>query len=392
MSLRDLVPPSARRTLNRARSVLRVQVARARVWNWELVCLAPIGQAPYRILYVGTTQRRQLIREVLGLELTAEDGVACRGTGASLRLPGFAAPLPLAVSDDTAILSEMPLRGALRIPWSIHAVVPLGRSIDEVVASYDGELRRRLRKRAEYRLRPVIDEADVLEISRTMIEPYATARHGQDAQQIPPEAVLKMARGAGGARLDVMLRGEEAVACHLGFPFARGGKRYWETIRFGYPEAVFSDPKRLRDVNSMNTFLMLVWSSENGFDYYNMGQSPAHPDSGLLQWKRRRGGAAHVLHNDGYFSMRLPRRGAAKFLWDAPLFAAERGTLTLRLGLPLGPSDDDAARRYRELGYGGLSKVYLHCARPPGEALLENLRGLFARQAMPTAVETLVAS
>lgn len=392
MSLRDLVPPAARRTLNRTRSVLAVQVARARVWNWEFVCLAPTRQASYRILYVGTRQRRQLIREVLGLDLTAEDGGACRGSGASLRLPGFAAPLPLAVADDTAILSEVPLRGALRIPWSIHAVVPLGRSIDEVVASYDGELRRRLRKRAEYRLRPAVDEADVVEISRTMIEPYATARHGPDAQQIPPEAVLRMARGAGGARLDVMLRGDEAVACHLGFPFTRGGKRYWETIRFGYPEAVFSDPKRLRDVNAMNTFLMLVWSSENGFDYYNMGQSPAHPDSGLLQWKRRRGGAAHVLHNDGYFSMRLPRRGAAKFLWDAPLFAAERGTLTLRLGLPIGPSDEDAARRYREMGYGGISKVYLYCARPAGEALLENLRGLFARQASPTAVETLVAS
>jgi hypothetical protein len=392
MSLRDLVPPAVRRTLNRTRSVLAVQASRARVRNWELVCLAPAGQASYRILYVGTRQRRPLIREVLGLELAANDRVACRSTGASLRMPLFAAVRRLAVSDDTAILSEVPLPGALRIPWSIHAVVPLGRSVDEVVAAYDGELRRRLRKRAEYRLRPVVDEVDVMEISRTMIEPYARARHGQDAQQIPPQAVLRMARGAGGARLDVMVRGEEAVACHLGYPFTRGGKRYWETIRFGYPEAVFSDPKRLRDVNSMNTFQMLVWSIENGFDYYNMGQSPAHPDSGLLQWKRRRGGAAHILHNDGYFSMRLPRKGGAKFLWDAPLFAAERGSLTLRLGLPIGPSDEEAVERYREMGYGGLSKVYLHCARPAGETLLEHLRGLFARRASPTAVETLVAS
>lgn len=392
MSLRDLVPPAARRLLNRTRSVLAVQVSRARVSNWELACLAPTGHAPYRVLYLGTRQRRRLIGEVLGLELAAEDRVTCWRTGPSLRVPLFDVPLPLTVADDTAILSEAPLRGALRIPWCIHAVVPLGRSIDEVLVSYDRELRRRLRKRAEYRLRPVVDEVEVLEVSRTMLEPYATARHGKDAQQIPSEAVLRMARGAGGARLDLMVRGDEAIACHLGFPFTRRGKRYWETIRFGYPEAAFSDPKRLRDANSMNTFLALVWSIENGFDYYNMGQSPAHPDSGLLQWKRRRGGAAHVLHNDGYFSMRLPRKGAAKFLWDAPLFAAERGGLTLRLGLPIGPSDGEAASRYREMGFGGLSKVYLHCARPAGGALLESLRGLFAGKASPPVIETVTAS
>lgn len=374
MSLRDLVPPAARRALARTRSVLAVQVSRARLWNWEVVCFAPADEAPYRVLYVGTRQRRRLIGEVLGLDLRHQDRASCRGT------------------DHTALLSELPLPGALRIPWSIHGVVPLGRSVDEVLASYHKEIRRRLRRRAEYHLKPVVDEGEVREVCRTMLEPFATDRHGEHAIQIPPEAVLRMAQGAGGARLDLMLRGEEKVACHLGFPFTRGGKRYWEAIRFGYPEAEFRDPGRLQDANAMNTFLALVWSIENGFDYYNMGQAPAHPDSGLLQWKRRRGALARVLHNDGYFSMRLPRNGAARLLWDAPLFAVERGALTLRLGLPTGPDDAEAGQRYREMGYGGLSKVYLHCARPAGEALLENLRGLFARQASPPAVVTVAAS
>ena len=340
---------------------------------------------------MGTRQRRLLIREVLGLDLTSQERVAC-GRARTARVPLLHLPLQLAVADDTAILTEAPLAGALRIPWSIHAVVPLKRTIDEVLASYDGELRRRLRKRPEYRLRPVVDEREVLEISRTMIDAYAIARHGEHTTAIGPETVLKLARGAGGARLDVMVRGDETVACHLGCPFTRRGKRYWETVRFGYPEAVFTDPKRLRDANSMNTFLELVWSIENGFDYYNMGQSPAHPDSGLFQWKRRRGGEAHVLHNDGYFSIRLPRKGAAKFLWDAPLFVASREGLTLRLGLPDGPSDKEVAQRYREVGYGGLSRVLLHCARPPGDTLLESLRALFARHASPPAVETVAAS
>ena len=92
------------------------------------------------------------------------------------------------------------------------------------------------------------------------------------------------------------------------------------------------------------------------------------------------------------FSMRLPRKGAAKFLWDAPLFAAERGGLTLRLGLPLGPSDEEAVRRYREMGYGGLSKVYVYCARPAGGAILDGLRGLFARYPSTPVIETLASS
>jgi hypothetical protein len=389
MTPRDLLR-AARRTVTDARSVWAVQLSRARIRDWEIACLAPTDQAPYRVLYVGTRQRRLLIREVLGLDLTAQDRVTC-GHARTARVPLLQLPLPLAVADDTAILSEAPLAGALRIPWSIHAVVPLRRTIDEVLASYDGELRRRLRRRPEYRLRPVVDEREVLEISRTMIDAYAIARHGEHTRAVGPETVLKLARGAGGARLDVMVRGDQTVACHLGCPFTRRGKRYWETVRFGYPETVFTDPKRLRDANSMNTFLALVWSIENGFDYYNMGQSPAHPDSGLFQWKRRRGGEAHVLHNDGYFSLRLPRKGAAKFLWDAPLFVASGGGLTLRLGLPTGPTDAEAAQRYREMGYGGLLKVYVHCARPPGDALLESLRGLFARHASPPSVETVTA-
>jgi len=60
--------------------------------------------------------------------------------------------------------------------------------IDDVVASYDRELRRRLRKWTEYRLRPVFDEAEMMKISSSMIERYAIARHGRDPLQIPAEA------------------------------------------------------------------------------------------------------------------------------------------------------------------------------------------------------------
>ena len=272
------------------------------------------------------------------------------------------------------------------LPWCIHAVVALDRSIDEIMASFDRELRRRLRKRPAYDLRPVVDADEVLHTSKTMLEPYAAARHGDEATQVPVDVVLKLAQGAGGARLDVMRHDGAPVGCHLGFPFTRGGKRFWETIRFGYPASEFADPKRLREVNAMNAHLAFEWAAANGFDYYNIGQAPAHPDSGLLQWKRRRGGVPWVMHNDGFFSVRLPRTGTPQFLWDAPLFAVEGGGLTLRLGFPDGPSDEDAALRYKEMGYGGLSTVYIYGASGRGDTLAAHLRASFASHGAPPAV------
>jgi hypothetical protein len=179
------------------------------------------------------------------------------------------------------------------------------------------------------------------------------------------------------------------VACHLGCVITRAGKRYWSTIRFGYPEAVFSDTKRLRETNSITTYLALEWALENNFDYYDIGTCLGSPDDGLLQWKRRRGGALDTMGNHGYFHVRLPRVGAAQFLWDAPLFAVERHNLTLHLGLPDGPNDDEIVSRYREMGFGGLFKIYLHCAKPPSECILETLRSLYRHQKSPPILESI---
>jgi hypothetical protein len=97
-----------------------------------------------------------------------------------------------------------------------------------------------------------------------------------------------------------------------------------------------------------------------------------------------------TIGNHGYFYVRLPKVGAAQFLWDAPLFAVERGNLTLYLGLPDRPSDEDVAARYREMGFSGLSKVYLHCTRPLSEGLLEKLRDLYSLQKPPPVVESIL--
>jgi hypothetical protein len=177
------------------------------------------------------------------------------------------------------------------------------------------------------------------------------------------------------------------VGCQLGHVITRAGKRYWSTNRCGYPEAVYSDPKRLRETNSMNIHLALEWAIENGFDFYDLGVALGRPGDGLLEWKRRLGGELDTMDHRVYFHIRLPKVGAAQFLWDAPLFAVERRKLTLHLGLPGGKSDEEVANRYREMGFRGLFKVYLHCANPPGDQLLETLRSYYKQQNNPPVME-----
>ncbi|PPA00428.1 hypothetical protein C4E44_29915, partial [Pseudomonas sp. MWU12-2312b] len=223
-----------------------------------------------------------------------------------------------------------------------------------------------------------------------MLQPYAKARHGAAASQIETHEVRRVAKNAG--RLDLVLLEDEVVACHLGCVITRAGKRYWSTIRFGYPETVYSDAKKLREINSITTFMALEWALENGFDYYDIGTCLARPDDGLLEWKRRRGGDVDTLGNYGYMFVRLPKTGAAQFLWETPLFAVEGKKLTLHLGLPDGPSDDEIASRYREMGFGGLSKIYLHCARKPQESVLETLRGRYSHLKTAPIMECVISA
>jgi hypothetical protein len=98
------------------------------------------------------------------------------------------------------------------------------------------------------------------------------------------------------------------------------------------------------------------------------------------------------MGNSVYFHIRLPKVGAAQFLWEAPLFAVECHKLTLHLGLPDGPSDEEFTNRYREMSFGGLHKVYLHCVKPPGEHILGMLLGLYAHHKFPPSVEIIAST
>ncbi|WP_191623694.1 hypothetical protein [Pseudomonas fluorescens] len=372
--MRQLLTPSMRFELRKSVAWLRDILGRACFWRWEIVRFKLREDSLYDILYVGRKSQREFVKVLLGVQSQTVDG-----------------QLKLGKSDRTVVVSEMPTPGALYVPQYLSAVVPLSRSIDEITARYNTELRRNLRKnRLRYRMKQALNDDEIEIADREMLQPYAAARHGSAASQIEAQEVHRVAKVAG--RLDLVLLEDEVVACHLGCVVTRAGKRYWSTVRFGYPDVVFSDTKKLREVNSITTFMALEWAIENGFDYYDIGTCLARPDDGLLEWKRRRGGDVDTLGNHGYLFVQLPRTGAAQFLWEAPLFAVEGKNLTLHLGLPDGPSDEEVANRYREMGFGGLSRIYIHCSRVPGEVLLDTLRSRYAHLKSPPVLETVVST
>lgn len=371
---RHLLTPSLRFELRKAVAWLRDILGRACFWRWEIVRFKLREDSAYDILYAGRKTQREFVKVLLGVQSQTVDG-----------------QLKLGKSDRTVVVSEMPTPGALYVPQYLSAVVPLSRSIDEITARYNTELRRNLRKnRLRYRMKQALNDDEIEIADREMLQPYAAARHGAAASQIESQEVQRVAKVAG--RLDLVLLEDVIVACHLGCVVTRAGKRYWSTVRFGYPDVVFSDTKKLREVNSITTFMALEWAIENGFDYYDIGTCLARPDDGLLEWKRRRGGDVDTLGNHGYLFVQLPRTGAAQFLWEAPQFAVEGKHLTLHLGLPDGPSDEEVAHRYREMGFGGLFKIYIHCARVPGEELLDTLRSRYAHLKSPPVLETIVST
>ncbi|MHC8382107.1 hypothetical protein [Pseudomonas sp. LB3P14] len=376
--IRSLLSPSMRYEIRNASNRLRDILGRACFWRWEIARFRLQSESPYEILYIGRKKQREMAKLLIG-------GKSPGNTPMADGEPETSA------LNHRVVVSEMPTSGALSVPLYLSAVVPLGRSIEEITTKYDSELRRNIRKnRPRYRMIQTLLDEDIEKADREMLRPYATARQGIHAAQVATQEVLRIAKTVG--RLDLIMLEDEVVACHLGCVLTRGGKRYWSTLRFGYTEAIFSDAKRLREVNSITTFMALEWAIDNGFDYYDIGLCVARPDDGLLKWKRRRGGDIDSLGNHAYMFVRLPKTGTAQFLWDTPLFAVEGKEMTLHLGLPDGPSDEEVASRYHEMVFGGLHKIYLHCAQSSGEQFIETMRSRYASLQTPPIMQRIASS
>ncbi|WP_060481055.1 hypothetical protein [Pseudomonas sp. NBRC 111119] len=354
--------PSLRYDLRLWASKAGEVVARACFWRWEMSRFRLQPASPYEILYIGRKQQREMAKLLIG----GKGHVAQAVDGNSQRDAG-----------QVVVVSEMPTAGALSVPHYLSAVVPLGRALEDITARYDSELRRSIRKhRPLYAMRQATTDEEIAMADRELLRPYATARQGIHAAQFPTEEVFRIAKTVG--RLDLITLGDEVIGCHLGCEVVRDGKRYWSTLRFGYCEAVFSDAKRLREVNSITTFMALEWALAQGFDYYDIGLCLARPDDGLLKWKRRRGGDIDSLGNHAYLFVRLPKKGTADFLWETPLFAVEGNKLTLHLGLPTGASAEQVASRYHEMVFGGLHKIYLYGREEAVQGLEQALQNRYA--------------
>ncbi|MNM33558.1 hypothetical protein D3C81_441790 [compost metagenome] len=375
---RKLISPSMRYELRLVSSQLRELLGRACFWRWEVARFRLQQESPYEILYIGRKQQREMAKLLIGGKTP---GVSPAGDGSTVA----------GESSHVVVVSEMPTSGALSVPHYLSAVVPLGRSLDDITGRYDSELRRSIRKnRPLYQMRQTLSDDEIAMADRDLLRPYATARQGIHAAQFPSDEVLRIAKSVG--RLDLITLGDEVIGCHLGCEVTRGGKRYWSTLRFGYCEAVFSDAKKLREVNSITTFMALEWALAHGYDYYDIGLCLARPDDGLLKWKRRRGGDIDSLGNHAYLFVRLPKTGTARFLWDTPMFAVEGNKLTLHLGLPEGPSDEEVASRYHEMVFGGLDKIYLYGTQHSGAAFLETLRSRYANLQSPPTMERIMSN
>jgi hypothetical protein len=87
----------------------------------------------------------------------------------------------------------------------------------------------------------------------------------------------------------------------------------------------------------------------------------------------------------------LPEVGTAEFLWETPLFAVEGKKLTLHLGVPEGKSDEEVAARYREMGFGGLSRIYIHCSSAPRQEQVDIIQGRYNHLKLPPVLESVVA-
>ncbi|WP_442113939.1 hypothetical protein [Pseudomonas sp. NUPR-001] len=377
---RKYISPSMRYEIRRVSGRLQEVLARSCFWRWEIARFRLQQQSPYEFLYIGRKQRREMAKLLIGgkhLDKAAAPEIAAQATADT--------------SNHVVVVSEMPTSGALNVPHYLSAVVPLGRSLEDITSRYDSELRRSIRKnRPLYSMRRTVSDEEIAMADEFMLRPYVTARQGIHAVQFPTEEVFRLAKTVG--RLDLIMQGDEIVACHLGCEITREGKRYWSTLRFGYREAIFSDAKKLREVNSITTFMALEWALEQGYDYYDIGLCLARPDDGLLKWKRRRGGDIDSLGNSAFMFVRLPKTGTAKFLWETPLFAVEGNKLTLHLGLPDGPSDEEFASRYHEMVFGGLHKIYIYGAKTSGEGFLETLRSRYANLQSPPAMERILSS
>ena len=341
-----LLPEGFRASFRRGTESLGALGDRARLWRWRLASIhSPLGET----VFLGRSAYAGEVAELLGQGTVGKAG---RWAAIGALRSGLA-----------TIVSEAYLPGALRVPRNVFMVFP----------AHSGRMKLPNRRRArasEHHIRRITEDAEIERISRDFLVPFAIDRHGTAANQLALTTVKKLAEYG---RLDVLTHGDEEVGAHLGFSSVLNGKRHWVCCRVGYPRKVYEDPRRLTDVNTINFFLHLRQSEDAGFDFYDLGDSVARPEGGLLQFKKRMGAVLTPGPWHDCFWVRPPRGKAPEMLWNAPLFSLERRGLVLNLGLPDGLREGAAKDRCRALVFDGLASVRIHLGSHIPSPVLDEL-------------------
>lgn len=277
--------------------------------------------------------------------------------------------------DRVALLLEGPSPGAWRIPLHLRTMVPI-RPLEAQLLTLEPELRRRLRRLREHaETRLVSAPEEVARVHRDLFAAFALDRHRDRTVQLTERSLQRLA-AEGGVRL-TLLDGEE-VGAFAGYPYRLHGADHWAAARFGYPARIFGDPKRLSDANTINAQLALEFAASTVAADFDFGLSPACPEGGLLQFKRRRGGILSTSAAEACLWLRPPRADRARFLWRWPVFSVEEDGIVLHLGAPSDLAEGALEGRLHRLAYSGLAEVQLHSERPLLPQALEAARLLFS--------------
>jgi hypothetical protein len=368
MTLRDFLPPSLAYETRRITRYLIEWLSRISIWNWEIREVPISANGLNSLLYIGRREQRGLAMMILGILHNPNKNIVERISNAKNRV----------------IVSEFPFPGAFCVPNFLSMVLPIDRPLDKLLENIGHDKLKFFRKyRDNYRVKTISEDAEIDRIDKTMLRPFATHRFGKRARHLRYSRIRNIAHHTG--VLNLTYFNDKEVACSLCSGISRKGKRYWRAERGGFPEEIFTDSKTFNDVNSMSYYLEIEWASMHGYDFYGLGISLAHPEDRVLQWKRRLRGHLDTMGNYSYFYVRPPEN-TSEFFWETPLFSLEKGKICLNLGKPADKSDEEFIKRFRVMGFGGLSTIRLHCEQTPSQDILSAISSLYDRFKNPPSI------
>ena len=343
------------------RAVPNELVIRAPVWRQRAVLLEGPELTPFDVGFAGYPSQLAQVTDLLRLT----------GTPVTRNLG-----LDATLASRTALFCDWPMPGAMRIPVLVRTHVPLKGTVAETVVGLESELRRRMRRLSERSTMVRVTDAEAaVRIHRELMVPFAKSRHVDRADLIAEEELVRLARED---FLGVVALDGQIVAAQSGHSYERNGERCWEALRFGYPEAVYSDPRRLSDANTLNTHWSLEHGIRTGHRVLDFGTSVAAPEGGLLQFKRRRGGSLSIFGCPSSVWLHAPEQSSDGFFWRWPLFSVEAHGLVLQFGVPADVTDAEVTARLKAIAFGGLEAVRLHAGRPVGPELLAAAKEIFS--------------